>query len=87
MAYTSPPLAPRTPPTPPPKKNGIQRTTVVVSIAFEGRHISILDILRLKYPITNQTDDNFYVFYLTYGLVSSEKCSAIMKRTSLITMT
>ena len=86
MAYTSPPLAPRPPPTPP-KKNGIQRTTVVVSIAFEGRHISILDILQLKYPITNQTDDNFYVFYLTYGLVSSEKCSAIMKRTSLITMT
>ena len=69
------------------KKNGIQRTTVVVSIAFEVRHISILDIIQLKYPITNQSDDNLYVFHLTYGLVSSEKCSAIMKRTSLITMT
>ena len=68
MTYTSPPLAPPHPH--PPKKNGIQRTTVAVSIAFEGRHISILDILQLKYPITNQTDDNLYVFYLTYGHVT-----------------
>ena len=44
--------------TPLKKKKKIQKTAVALSIAFEGKHICILNISQRKCPITNQIDGN-----------------------------
>ena len=65
-------------------KKGMKRK-VSLSVVFEGRHISILDIYHLKSPIAFLIQGKYYVFlknYLTNGLVTSKEVLCYYEKVS-----